>query len=339
MHKQKKAYHRDLDQLKGLAILMVIACHSKLGVLFEPNSTGTLLVESLFLMTVVPFFVIGGFTFAFALANDTRLDFPKYLRKKAERLLLPYFVFSSAFVVLKAESLGEAAWFWLNGCMTGSYWFVPVMFLVLIIAPLLFHQFGALRNPSALGKLLLPLFVFSGLLGFNNWGDTISLRGAIFYLPYFLFGVWLSLSGTLERGRIKGLKLVVVFLLGAIFEVALGAFSSQGIPREFYVLFPKKVLLCLAVWSYLRLREKPRPALEYLGKHSYVLYFIQDYVGYLSAWFVGSRLGSGTLSPLVSLGIFPFVLMVSVFGAICLDKLSNRMENRRILFRQAFALP
>ena len=239
-----------IDAYKGVLILLVVIGHTVGGGIhlmpegMVSRTVAEYVFKFIYSFHMPAFFFVAGVTFG--LGN--RKTFSVFLRRKAERLLVPYFVFgivsgvlylimsgsfdstvaTHATDVYYANKTGIAWWVpfaglahgggWPNGqgfIANSVLWFLPCLFTVEIAYYILDR---AVRNPMGqlliAGVLLLsvqPLqrVVPSGL----PWG----LSKLPYYLPFMIMGRWMPpVVGTERRALAMGMVLLVIHVGGVI---------------------------------------------------------------------------------------------------------------------------
>lgn len=135
-------YYREIDILRGMAIIMVIVGHSI--IVYPIDLMQVLWCNVLFQMVTVThmplFFMIAGFCF------HRGGTFAELIKKKAKRLLIPYVVFNSGDMLCRAlfsrlvnrpRSLRESL---INMFFYGGeYWFLYVLFILCVIFALIIN--------------------------------------------------------------------------------------------------------------------------------------------------------------------------------------------------------
>lgn len=128
------------------------------------------------------FFILAGYVYHC-------IGYKSYIKKKIERIALPYFVFGIGAMLLRAY--GGAA---INGTEPigegiikllfrgGGYWFLYVLFLIFAIYPLIEKVLVNIKAEIATVILILIATQFI------HFPDFFTIGTVIHYLPYFMFG-------------------------------------------------------------------------------------------------------------------------------------------------------
>lgn len=196
---QKPPYNVAFGILSALAILMIVAGHQGYDIL----TVGGLFPYYSF---HVPLFMfISGYFY-----RDEEEGQPlSYLKKKAKRLLLPYFIWNVAYGILAAVmrnfggfAMGEAVSLktlfvtpFLNGyqfILNYAAWFVPVLFIVEVMNLCMRLLLGRLRINSEwlilVGTLAVGMLVVQFAIEGRVWGMYKTPGRILFLYPCFQMG-------------------------------------------------------------------------------------------------------------------------------------------------------
>ncbi|WP_234398037.1 acyltransferase family protein [Prevotella fusca] len=214
--KQKIA---EISFLHVFAILLVVIGHS----FFQTES---LIVDWIYQFHVPLFFFVSGYLFNVSV-QGRKLQPYVFLRRKAVRLLLPYFALSTLLFVPKVLLSQfmvrpiQANWseyvlmlIYPYHNVNGSYWFLPTLFflfLFAVIALSLSRRVQRRASHAVFCLLLLVLAIISISLPFSH--DTVfNIVGAIHYAFYFALGCFVS-NFRLLRFLNKEITALLLFLL------------------------------------------------------------------------------------------------------------------------------
>ena len=181
-----KVHYKQIDILKGIAILMVIMGHAIIVYPIDLNAQYPWCnyLHHFVSATHMPlFFAISGFCFSF---HDWKL----YLIKKSKRILIPLVVFGILGVFINVflssfvndpNSPTDA----LIGILTGSSnWFLYTLFLIFLVFPFIRNAFDSQR----LAFFLIGLFGILQL--FNFWPSIFNIDNLVKYIFYFSIGYY-----------------------------------------------------------------------------------------------------------------------------------------------------
>lgn len=182
------------------------------------------------------FFFISGYLFAYKKGLKGK-QYGNFIKKKAWRLLLPYFVFNiiflfpkllvSNFIVDKVEiSLG----YFLSILLTprlnvwGHLWFLFALFILFVFAPL--WDFIIKKNKKIIWIITFILLLLFNLFPINT--DVLAIRDLCKDTLFFVLGMFLA---TLGQDKIKAIctkrNIVLMLVLYVIFFILWNIFDSN----------------------------------------------------------------------------------------------------------------
>ncbi len=271
---EKKKWYPEVDCLKGIAIFLVVLGH---GVILYPVNLHNVAYTSRIYEWVesvhMPlFYLVSGFTFSFGRG---------YFGKKVRRILIPYLVFCSLdlaarllfpALVNREKSLGESLYDIVFG--GGGYWFIYVLFLLYVLAPLLkliLEKLPILKLPFFVLAFCLPLI--------PNIPEIFLLRLTAHYFPYFYLGWRIRENRERFKGerltRLQNLTLAFVFLF---FWAMLKELNGTATQSALFI----PMALCGCAFFYF-LARSPLPGLmeKHLiswGQSSLQIYLLNSYL-------------------------------------------------------------
>lgn len=196
---QKPPYNVAFGILSALAILMIVAGHQGYDIL----TVGGLFPYYSFHVSL--FMFISGYFYR----DEEEGRSLSYLKKKAKRLLLPYFIWNVAYGILAAVmrnfggfAMGEAVSLktlfvtpFLNGyqfILNYAAWFVPVLFIVEVMNLCMRLLLGRLRINSEwlilVGTLAVGMLVVQFAIEGRVWGMYKTPGRILFLYPCFQMG-------------------------------------------------------------------------------------------------------------------------------------------------------
>lgn len=160
-----------LDALKGIAIIMVVLGHAIYD--FYPDTySGNLLYKICYSFHMALFFEISGFLCGGRAAHDL-----KWLKKRGERLLIPWLIWTAVICVIQGEGMHTLI---KNYLSEPSYWFLICLFLcescLALLCSIKRHQLFALAG----------LYLLSCVLGVGL--QIRIMKDIVVFLPFFLLG-------------------------------------------------------------------------------------------------------------------------------------------------------
>ncbi len=198
----KKTYLIYVHNLRGLAILIIVAIHSRMALFGGTNDSSLNRTLSIFLDNgTIIFVIISGFLFHHVFID--RLEFKKYIANKSKYVLLPYLLVSIIPILDKLFFDDNIPWLTPNldskgpivlvfymlfsGKHFGPFWFIPMITIFYLLAPILKKV-----NTRKFYIFIFPLIFIVGLFTYQFGYYSTIVDSFIFYLPIYLFGMWLS---------------------------------------------------------------------------------------------------------------------------------------------------
>lgn len=323
-----------VDAAKGILIILVAMVHvisrgKELGISCRAiDAIGT--ISGAFCYRMPAFFILAGFW------GKYDMSFKDFLRRNAERLILPMLVFSYlsgvlhevCYEILKG-SYNVNALEWPTVYISIDYWFVLALFLAKCA------YFGVCRiGLKPIAKLLVCIGIFViGVLTLKAW-----------FLPNFACWKWALIMlvylplGQMVRENLGNWKLFVVALL--MFLIGYFIYSWQGmrIPApaggmksiNLKSAMPSLVLCTAGSFVFLKLCSfiKRARVLELLGRNTLAIYIMHSWIEVLAMKTMRSFFSQGvwvsTLATIVT-------IIVAVFIPCMISELLNRPKLKWIL--------
>lgn len=276
----KSNYLNYIHNFRGIAIIFVVAGHILYG-WEDKEETGYKIINSVFQNGTVLFIFIAGYLFQHLSA---RFEFKSYFRKKIENVILPYLIVSFPIIVVRIFTVpdyileirpdfaewsvaGKALYLLGTGAHLLPLWFVPMIFMFYLIAPLLIYG-----DRSSFFYKLLPLFVVVSLLVPRAELENIP-RMFIHFFSVYVFGMFCShyKNEVLEFSKKYWMPftlLTVLFMIVSLFDMM---FYDQ-------IMYLQKMLLCWFfiywLWRLDHIVPKPVP---FLADISFGIFFLHFY--------------------------------------------------------------
>lgn len=327
------------DFAKGVAILAVLVIHTvfvfnifseEFSVLFQGWNEH---INRLARFAIPVFFTCSG-TLLFLKGLD-KGSLKNFYLPKIKRLFIPYALFSVfATVFISGNLVGFSDYLItpLKDILTGRalppYWFIPVLFQLYLIYPLIWYLLVVKRTAPV--KIFVVSFVFSLVSYFLfspswlNWQDY--LGGLIFFGPYlffFVLGIVLKPLFFARTEEVLQWLFKIKFFYFALLVLVIYFFIGTVDPLSHYfnvrLVYGPTVMLLLFYLHYFLKEKSIGSVMERIGRQSlyiYLLHFI------ILLW----------LKPLIHLlivnDIHPALIFILVFflnfaityGAICLTR-------------------
>ena len=158
---QNKKYYNEITIAKGIGILLVVLGHAlkQTGV---SNVPGNALISIIYSFHMPLFFVLSGFVSVKILQYSKMTEYINYIKSRAARLLIPYFVMGILYMPLKyfmnrfAINPYDFSQSWkliLGDNPNTTMWFLYTLFWVSVIALILLRR-----------SVLLPMLIISAIL-------------------------------------------------------------------------------------------------------------------------------------------------------------------------------
>ncbi|MBO5292012.1 MAG: acyltransferase [Lachnospiraceae bacterium] len=222
----KRTHYKQVDYLRGIAMCLVILCHS---VIVYPinlceDYTWYLLHEFTRYMCMPMFFVVSGFCFGY------KGHYGNYIWKKIQRVAIPHFVFGAIDLIPRiipnplvhqqADWRSALADFFLTG---GSDWFLPTLFNIFLIFPLIHVVYQKGKG----GKLVAYLAVAAIYLCQSELTENFMIRMSALNLLYFMAGYVTRQAFTKEKVQ-EALKSIPAMCLGAAIMLGMLFWMEHG---------------------------------------------------------------------------------------------------------------
>lgn len=287
-----------IHRLRGVAIFAIVGVHCLESLDWSNELQGFRLGIEILQGSTILFFMISGLLFQHL---SRRMDYADYLRRKFLNVLLPYLFISipgivrilwePTFIEQNPEMAGTPLWMrvaflYLYGGSQANHalWFVPVMCVLYLLAPLFWWVLKHPRSFAALFVLLPMAFVEHRPLPFKYH----NLALVLYFMPAYMLGMWIGLHRDRVIAFTQRYAWAIVAVVIAITAGHLGLtdyvggyvgepFSGErGLIDWIYV---QKILVFVLLMTALKpLDRKDLPALDYIATCSFGIYFVHMYV-------------------------------------------------------------
>lgn len=274
----EKKYFRELNVVRGIAVLLVAMGHS-----FPDLQTGMkypiaiLIKDYIYDFHMAVFFFISGF---FCLTGVKKYTFIEEIRRKVERLLIPYFFYSFISIILKlffnkyANNQFEWSRFWrifLGDSPNAGLWFLWTLFFVWLTTDLLIRI-----------KLKSIIIFIVGLI-LNISQLYLDCGFFMYFMKFFVFyaiGILIYQNYDKVSKFLVNRKNIILSLVGFMIMLIFALIQTLNIiGEEFYI-----VTGMIGIFSTLQIStmiangvSKLRMRLEEYGKYSYDIYLVGYY--------------------------------------------------------------
>ena len=227
---------RYVDFLRALSILMVVCGHflatviwvrgGRIGQESLLGSTPQLKILTWAIQIMPVFFFVGGFSNATSLSSSQRRGerVGTYLRRRAERLLRPTFVFLGAWtgvqVVFHLTGTGGHGLVRLSGLPFGPLWFMGVYLGIVLVSPLMATAHRRFRGRAVVALIVAAALVdvahlhaHIGWIGWSNFGFVWLVAHQLGF--FYADGTFTRLSRRAAAGMAAGGLAALVVLTGS----------------------------------------------------------------------------------------------------------------------------
>ena len=326
---KKEGYLNYIHLFRGFAILIIVSIHCRISFAWPKSSISRDIFITLLDNGTVLFVFIAGFLFQYLKA---KFDYPVYLKRKAQYVLIPYLLVSIPAIAADLYSADVPAWMpesiadgpailqalymLASGKHLGPFWFIPMIVIFYIISPILLK----LDKPWFY-KTILPFLLIFTLFTYRFGFFSTTWHSFIHYLPVYVFGM----CAGYYRLKIMQLPWLVIGLLAGIYltiatlEVIdfieipkLSSFEEAKTAPFFAFNFAKlkETILCIIMLRVFHEVDRELALFKLLGDYSSGIYFVHLYVITVVEMVVKSTM------PDFRLGALPFLLYVVIVTSI-----------------------
>ena len=213
-----------IDTLRGVVCIFLVSYH----VIGNTHANGLHIeigflreINDLLATVIMPLFIfLSGMVYAYRPLPD---NWPKFLKGKARRLLVPMLVVGTLFAIIQALVPGTNSkidnWWLLHIYPVQHFWFVEAFFWIFIfIIPL---ELSKLLNNKLATALIIAAFL--ALAVGQPYTNLLAFKGFIYLTPFFLFGMGIA------RFKVSPLP-ILPRLVGFLGVMTLIFFLTDGIP-------------------------------------------------------------------------------------------------------------
>ena len=317
------------DIAKNLTVLLVVVAHSTrmytdYGTFSPANSSPLLaaVTEYIYQFHMPLFIFLSGAVYAFCINGGKYADNVAFVKSKAKRLLIPYFIVGFLYVVPVMYALGLVGDNMLNYCYWGillswnavHLWFLEALFWIFLFAMAVKK---ILILPSKRRLLLLP--ISAAIFCLKRYvPDIFQLRSACAYQLYFVIGILFHFNyEMIERffGRFYrfGVALPVV-LLGMFW------FNPNKISDMLYTFIGMTALGALAMYIAGYKRQILNTVwYQTIKRNAMGIYLFHPMIIYILYYFLGPR----NIHPLV---LSSSIAIVSIYVSVFLTRLIRMLH-------------
>ncbi len=292
----KKKFLNSINYFRGIAIIIIVLGHCQGLGGWDTSTNVEKLIHSLISNGSVYFVFISGFLYNHIFYH--KFEYKKFMKKKAQFVLLPYLLFSLVPILLtvfvgdggkffpdslRGQPFLAIIWFLVTGRINFAYWYIPMVMILFAISPVINW---IIRS----NKILLAIAFFLPIsLIVHRPNDGINtLHSVIYFLPVYLMGIWSSINNKKIYAYLKDNKKKAVIVLLAIALGLIQVFvlhNSGNFGKEFWsitvpdVNLLQKILLCFLFMSILDRYENANiSSMKKTAETSFAIYFIHPFL-------------------------------------------------------------
>ncbi len=298
-----------LDAMRGILMMLGVVLHSaqvfnpeKTWVIFSEQSSGMsyLLIQIIHVFRMPAFFIVSGY---FCLLTIKRYGGHKFLHVRIQRIIVPLIITAITLNTLQTIILASTDWknfylpqYIIEGEWVSHLWFLVnlvIYFLTAFICALFFkRQISWLNSVANMLVSRIPFFVLllilplswilikiSAKFGLPLYADilgVIDMHDILFYLPYFIFGVWLreNPDQLFRFSRISPFISIAIIIIAILISSLLDASTSiaQAILLQYFGVLIIWYSTSLCFHIFMKFTNTHSPVFMFLSDASYTVY-------------------------------------------------------------------
>jgi surface polysaccharide O-acyltransferase-like enzyme len=281
MIESKSRFQSHIHLFRAIAIVLIVFQHVVPALDWSKNEALGRIILGLSDESSILFVFIAGYLFQHLLV---KYSFNAYFLQKLKNVLAPYLIWSvPAIVVFVVFAQREGVWTWfydmpvwqqvglflLSGKHVSPYWFIPMIFLFYLVAPI-FRYIDQRRQYLYL--LIIPLCLLSVYIGRD--GPTGPAQKAVYMLPIYMMGMWVS-HYRVQFNRWMRYAWLPILLLAAWAYVGYVLWWTEP-PAYAFIVKSSFALLLVFVLDQLQLRI--HSVVSYIADASFGIYFVHSYL-------------------------------------------------------------
>ena len=275
----------NVNWIRGIAATMIVFIHMADGLEYSLNNSQHLLIGVLVKGSTYIFVVISGFFFQL---NIGKYRYSSYLAKKINNVIIPYILISIPAIAiyllkLKPEHIwmdmdvfyswpivAQLLFLLATGAHLGPLWFIPVLALIYLCAPLL-HWISTLRWFPLITALGVYLFLATYRPDYNS----SPIMAAIHFIPIYLLGMLFCQYRKAIQHHAHHCTWVFGLLLLTLTVISIYDKSYFGLQKA--SLFALLYILLLRHQVWIDRHAWLASTLSLVGIYSFTLYFLHGY--------------------------------------------------------------
>lgn len=326
----KNKFIKHIHYFRAFAIINIVFVHIWYIPLKYQDYPGLMFInitrEVAFHDSAIYFIFVSGFLFYYL---SPKFELIKYYKSKLFNVIFPYIFLTSLIILFDKTILivhheytifdlfKKIGWSLLHGSARIQYWYIPFIFLVFLVSPILLKVPKNIFHKVVMVGCLLPL------LG-TRTGTQISFLQYIYFFPIYLLGIYVAMdySNFILLIRRKKSVLIFISIVSSILLIFLRGKSYHigwfNITESLYYI--QKISICfLSIIILIKLENKEIAWLDYFATYSFAIYFTHTLVGnsFIMSWYY-HHVFSKSPGLIVPLSIFFVVTIAFTTLLICL---------------------
>lgn len=281
MRNPNSSFQPHIHLFRAIAIVLIVFQHVVPALDWSQNERLGQFILGLSDESSILFVFIAGYLFQHLLG---KYKFESYFLQKLKNVLAPYLLWSMpAIVVFVMFAQREGMWTWfyeipawqqvglflLSGKHVSPYWFIPMIFLFYLAAPL-FRYID--QRKQYLYLLIVPLCLLSVYIGRD--GPTGPAQKAVYMLPVYMMGMWVSHYRAQFNQWMRYAWLPILLLTTWSYAGYVLLWTEP--PAYAFIVKSSVALLLVFVLDQLQLRI--HGAVSYVADASFGIYFVHSYL-------------------------------------------------------------
>ncbi|WP_117232571.1 acyltransferase family protein [Vibrio maerlii] len=332
-------YLKSIDNLRGVAMIAIVSCHLFNFGLID-NDWITLYIKNTLIGTSSLYVFISGFMFYHVFYKS--FNYHVFLSKKLISIVIPYFFLASLAILLlwlfkmgyftpmdlmkdpneayrdgnifspNDNALTTIIKYYISGRMMTAYWYIPFAVILFLSAPLHMRYIHmSLRNQV----VILIAFSFLATFCHRPVSVTNPLHSYIFYTPFYLYGILLSMYREQVLKYIGERLILIATISFALLSLQVYFGDVGNYTKPFFkyegadLQFLQKLFLIAIVFYLFEKLPFESKIVSSLSKYSFSIYLIHPWV-VLVLYSVGNRYGYMVNDKLQVKSILVFISMV-----------------------------
>lgn len=262
---------REISIAKGIGILFVVLGHTISPVMTD-NAFLSATYSFIYYFHMPLFFFLAGIVYTKAVQAEGSIEKFQLIKKRAVRLMVPYFAWALLYTPLKIIMSGQARFsydiadlwtLFIGNNPDGEMWFLYVLFVFSLIAILMVNK----KNIHIYLVVFSLISFISPLLIASLPG--ISMSFSLFQIAFFFAGIYFTPK---KVWIFNNWKLFIVSLLSFAGYLTLNSLLSLNL--WFLKMIPAASGICIIMFISGYLANLPRisKALEHIGEYSMDIY-------------------------------------------------------------------